>query len=245
MEPRHLPNAPIREALVDLQVTLPQEATIELLDTCHEQLNTKYPIRKSVKIGTFGVNWEDDQPPKTSVDHSVLGYRYESEDHANVLQIRTNGFTFSRIENYTTWEDMIREARELWEIYADATSPQQITRVATRYINVMRLPLPINDFQNYLTAPPQVPENLPQGISSFLTRIVLPEPHINAVGIITQALESIEPEAVPVVLDIDTFVTRPFDVENNEYWNCLDQLREFKNRIFFGSVTEEAGGLFG
>lgn len=244
MEPKHLPNAPIREALVDLQVSLPPEATLTLLDTCHSSLSKKYPIKKPIKIGTFGVNWEENQPPKTSVEHSLLGYRYETEDHSRVLQIRTNGFTFSRIENYTTWEDMIEEARATWQVYAKAASPQSISRVATRYINVMRLPLPIEDFGDYLTAPPRVPRELPQEISSFLSRIVLPNTSIEAVGIVTQALERIESEVAPIVLDIDTFVAKQFDTDGEDFWNCLELLREFKNRIFFGSITEKAGGLF-
>lgn len=244
METRHLRNAPIKEALIDLQVALPQDAGIELLDKCDKEISEGYRTKKPIKVGTFGVNWSEDQPLTTTMDHEILGYRYESDDKTQVVQVRTNGFTFSKLERYTTWEDMKAEARRLWTVYADATSPEVITRVATRYINVMRIPLPIRDFEEYLTAPPQVPNNLPQGINSYLTRIVLPEPNLGAVGIITQALEKLEKESAPIVLDIDVFVGKHFDASSEEYWGCLEKLRTFKNQIFFGSITEKTGGLF-
>ena len=77
-----------------------------------------------------------------------------------------DGFTFSRLKPYETWENLRDEAYRLWQKYREITSPE-IIRVALRYINKLEFPLPIKNFSDYLTAAPIVPAELPQGVSSF------------------------------------------------------------------------------
>ena len=155
------------------------------------------------------------------------------------------GTRFSRLEPYETWEKMKENASRLWNEYRGIARPKALTRIATRFINVLRLPNPIYDFGDYLRAPPQVPEKLPHGISSFLTRVVMHETTIEAVGILSQALENIEnPETMPIVLDIDVFIERNFAADTLDFWNALEQLRKFKNEIFFESITERTAELF-
>jgi uncharacterized protein (TIGR04255 family) len=136
------------------------------------------------------------------------------------------------------------EAYRLWLLYKDITCPDSITRVALRYINNLNIPLPIRDFDDYLTAPPVVPEGLPQGVVSFLTRVVIHEPSIGANAIITQALESVVGEVAPVILDIDVFRLRPEGIEEKDAWDTIEKLRHFKNHIFFKSVTNKLKEMF-
>jgi uncharacterized protein (TIGR04255 family) len=154
-----------------------------------------------------------------------------------------DGFTFSRLEPYDTWEEMKEEAVRLWEIYAASVSPDPITSVGTRYINVLKLPLN-RELKEYLTAPPTIPEGLNQELSSFLTRVEIRDPAIGSHGILTQALEGVRKDNAPIVLDIDVFITRQFDPQDEEFWYCLDQLRDFKNTVFFESITEKTTELF-
>jgi uncharacterized protein (TIGR04255 family) len=44
--PRRYPHAPIKEALIDLQVTLPAEISIETLQRIQKQVQADYPIAK-------------------------------------------------------------------------------------------------------------------------------------------------------------------------------------------------------
>ena len=93
--------------------------------------------------------------------------------------------------------------------------------------------MPIRDFGEFLTAPPIVPESLPQGVSSFLTRVTLYEPLIDAEAIITQALEPIiKVDFASIILDIDVFKNKPDGIEEKNAWETLEKLRYFKNRIF-------------
>ncbi len=243
---RHLSNAPIREALIDLRVALPDEVASEDLEAAYSHIRNQYPVQKPIHHGRFGIHFDFKAETHKTIqaEQSSLGYRFESEDGKQIVQFRTNGFTFSRLAPYTSWEDVRGEAESLWKVYCDAAVPMRVTRIAARFINEIRIPLPFKDFGEYLTAPPRIPEQLPQALSSYLLRIVLPEPKIGAFAIITQALEEVKPDHAPVILDIDTFINQTPDDDDATIWRRLEDLRNFKNNIFFESITEKALELF-
>ncbi len=86
---------------------------------------------------------------------------------------------------------------------------------------------------------------MPQGLQcSFLTRVVIHDPEIDAAAIITQAFEQIvDPKLIPIILDIDVFRQKEV-ISEEEAWQTLEKLRHFKNRIFFASITEKTKELF-
>ena len=114
--------------------------------------------------------------------------------------------------------------------------------MATRFINSVQFPLRHGDnLETYLTAPPRVPENLPQGISSFLQRVVVQDAQTQASIIVTQLLEPpLEEGPPPVILDLDAFREAEFAPGGREAWACLEELRGLKNRFFFASLTARA-----
>jgi uncharacterized protein (TIGR04255 family) len=100
----------------------------------------------------------------------------------------------------------------------------------------------MGDFGEYLTAAPRIPLELPQHVTRFLSRVsIVRADAVSAV--ITQAFEGIVgPKNVTVLLDIDTFKQEDFSEE--DIWVVLEELHDFKNEIFFSSLTEEAVRLF-
>jgi len=243
--PRKLKNAPIKEAVIDFRVALKEEIEIEKLDSEYSSISNEYPKKETLLQGKFGLPFGESEPVSKIVN--PIGYRYTSGDGKYVAQFTVGGFTLSRMEPYTVWEDVRNEAAKLWEIYHRVANVETITRMATRYINVMRIPMDtLKEFGEYLTCPPEVPKVLPQGVSSFLSRIVFHDPDIGAQCILTQALEAadFENRLIPIILDIDVFIERPFPIINGHYWQEIDKLRHFKNRVFFESITDKAEGLF-
>jgi uncharacterized protein (TIGR04255 family) len=243
IEKRHLPHAPIKEALIDIQVAFPEKITVEALNSKYARIADQYPKHETLQRGEFGLHNEDGQPTTVTIGHTIAGYRYSSEDGLRVAQFRVDGFTFSQLEPYNTWEEMKEEAVKLWEVYVDAVSPDPITRVGTRYINILKLPLN-TELKEYLEAPPTIPAGLNQELGSFLTRVDIHDPTIEARGFLTQALEGVHDDYAPIVLDIDVFVTKEFDPKGDEFWQYLEQLRDFKNTVFFESITDKAAELF-
>lgn len=240
---RHLSKAPITEALVDLRVKLPAESrNVTLIEKIAEQIKKRYPEKKRLLEHRFEFHLGPPPTEKTATNH--VGYRFTSDDGQQVVQAGINGFTFSRLKPYDTWEQLREEAYQVWKVYEVVLRPEAITRVATRFINQLDIPGPNIDFDHYLTAAPVVPKTLPQAMSSFFTRTVVPDEKTHVVAIITQAFEpGPNPQIVSVTLDIDVFKEQSFE-NQDEAWGTIDYLRASKNQIFFDSITEKTAELF-
>jgi uncharacterized protein (TIGR04255 family) len=174
-----------------------------------------------------------------------VGLTFRSTGGENVAQFRIDGFTFSRLSPYTSWDEIFPEAFRLFKMYVGIMAPDFITRIAVRYINKLSIPLPLGDFSEYLGAPPVIPTDLPKQVATFLTRIVIPEADLGAEAVITQALEKpTDPNFVTIILDIDVYRARQYELDIERIKLEFEELRQLKNKIFFGSITEEAARLF-
>ncbi len=244
---RHLDNAPITEAIIDFRVRIPSGADPGQFSSLKKELKDRYPHVVDMKMAEMSFRMIDDKPVWTPPGEGrIIGYRFESEDKKNVAQFRNDGFTFSRLKPYNNWEHIFEEARNLWSLYVRIASPESIARIATRYINRLKIPLPVYDFKQYLTSSPQIPESLPQGVSSFLSRVLIYDPKLDIAANVTQAFEANVEESnfVIIIIDIDAYKRGEFNPEENNVWDYFAELRDMKNRIFFEHITEDAARLF-
>lgn len=247
----HLSKAPIVEALIDFRVKPRDGLQPSDLQPIQERLKDRYPTQKSIHHvkAEFSVNVANGAAPEIPVrssSESKIGIRLDSTDRLHVLQAQIHGFTFSRLKPYDTWETLLEETRAYWNLYVEVAAPVSVTRVATRFINRLELPLPIPEFEEYLSRPPVVPDGIPELVSEFVSRIVAHDSASGASIVVIQALESVVPGSniLPVLLDIDVFKQANFDVNSNEYWKLLSEFRILKNTAFFGSITERTKELF-
>ena len=189
------------------------------------------------------------EPPKTRdwnrLTNTPVGYAFRTSDNQRVVQFRSNGFTCNWLRPYAEWSDLRDMAVRMWQIYLGAAQPDQVVRLGLRYINHLELPVPRDDFAEYLTAQPNIPAALPQTLMSFFTRVAIQDEGIDCVAVVTQAFEGIiNPKVFPLILDIDASKLVNLQPNSDEIWILLDQLRDFKNRIFFESLTEDAVRVF-
>ena len=240
--PRHLSRAPIREAIVDVR-TYPFREGLDF-KKARERLTADFPKVDAIRMRTFGLE-SDRADFRTRASEHIRGIRLASQDGRYVVQFRSDGFTFSRLPPYETWEVLRARAAELWSVFAETAKPERVTRLAVRYINLLGLPLPIEDMGDFLVCPPDVPAELGFNVTSFLSRIVMTDPTARGtIAILTQALESPTPTTVPITLDIDVFRESESQPSADAMWATLEQLRVIKNRIFFESITERTARLF-
>ncbi|MBZ5551041.1 MAG: TIGR04255 family protein [Acidobacteriia bacterium] len=152
--------------------------------------------------------------------------------------------TYNKLEPYTTWEEVFSEAYRLWHLYIESAKPLDVTRLAVRYINRLRLPAPVQ-LSKYLAAPPVLPPPIPQTIREFLTRVVVFESEHNSSAIITQAVEAaLDPTLTPVLLDIDAFREATIAPGDPLMPQMFEELRRLKNDIFFASITEHTVEMY-
>ncbi len=240
-KPRHLSRAPITEALIDIRLTLPKETrTLPYLAELNTQFGGSYTDRKDIKECQYKVQFG--RPELDEKTSTQLGFRYTNAENTQVIQATINGFTFSRLPPYENWERLKEEAKRTWTIYSHHVRPETITRVAVRYINRLVLPGLLVELDQYLRYVPKVPKVLPQVLGPYFSQIVVPDRQGQRTAIITQSSPP-NPVAVSPILDIDVFMERLFSDED-EVWGALDQLRDFKNQIFFDCITEKTAKLF-
>lgn len=246
---RQLANAPVREALIDLRFE--PAVTLEVIDRFISKLGNEYGSPTDLWEAVFGL-MNQGAAAATHSGQRVVGRRVQSNGAAPqyVLQARTAGFTLSRLSPYGKWQELRDEAAALWGSFRAVAGQVDVTRVAVRYINELNLPLPMSDFEEYLTVPPRVPSGLSQSVSGFFSRVIIPDPTSDCVSIVTQVLDG-QPVASPagaaimVLLDID--VTRTLRLrgdEATETFAALDVLRDQKNRMFFEHLTERTVEMY-
>lgn len=238
----HLAKAPAREALIDLRFE--RKISIAEVDRFVEAARSSFETCVDLVEAVVGIG-PDGAPSKPH--HSIVGRRLDSQKSHYVLQCRLDGFTLSRLSPYGEWNQLRSEAQRWWGLLSEVVGQQEVSRIAVRYVNAIAIPLPVLDFGDYLTCAPRVPQELAQGISGFLYRVIVPDEEKDCVSIITQALEGPStPDgrggAVTVLLDIDVFRTCHDD--GHGVWAGLDELREQKNRVFFAHLTEKAMEMF-
>lgn len=236
----HLPNAPITEALIDIRVQHSPDMNIERIRPFHEKFKEDFPETKTRFRFEGKFDLGEEESTVTTEVNQPNGFFYTSADEKRVLQARLDGFTFSRLKPYETWEALSGEALSYWNMYSEFTQPLSISRVAVRYINRLELPFPFKDFSEYLNAAPTIPKYLPQELLGFLTRIVVPFPENGCMAIITLSLDSIpDGNNLPILFDIDVFKEDNFDRDGKKAWETIHELRRVKNRIFFESITDK------
>jgi len=210
---RHLKNAPITEALVDLRVQSSRKIDAAGLKKLTEDLGNTYVLKGPIRVGE--VNFESTQELAVKVATQELGFRFHSTDDKFVAQFQHQGFTLSRLAPYTDWTHLKREAERLWPLYVKVVKPERVIRLACRYINNLNLRMrPGQEFSEFLTAAPDVPNALPQTLMSFMQRVVIAHPEMKAITILTQLLEpnaAATIDKVPVILDVDVQCQEQFD----------------------------------
>lgn len=237
---RHLRNAPIREALIDLQVPRLADIPEQVRDDIQGRLGAPYQSAQALRLVEARIATSPVGGRVTSTDRP-RGWLFRSIDETKVVQFRSDGFTFNRLRPYTNWEQVRDEALPLWAMYLERLQPAAIKRIAVRYINEMSFPT--QDLDRYLDVPPRIPASLDYRIAGhFSQALIEARPPISAR--LAQALEPAVSEAVTVLLDIDVYRTDEHDVGDDRLRERLDELRDVKNRLFFSSITEEAATLW-
>ncbi len=246
MEHEVFPNAPITEAILDIRANLPSTVDLAALATFQGGLQERYPTRVERVVMQGGMKLAEAGAQITHAIKGTLGYQFSSEDGKKVVQARLDGFSHHKLKPYDKWESFFAEANELWERYRTIANPINVTRIAIRYINRIEIPMPITDLKDYLLTCPEIATGAPQAMASFFMRLVLAKEDSDAVAIVTETTAPPPPDlrVMPIILDIDVYLERVFDPTDGAIWTQLESLRQFRNEVFFNSITPKTRELF-
>jgi uncharacterized protein (TIGR04255 family) len=240
----HYPNTPITEAIIDLRVKPAEGVDRALLKQVGEGEEAEYPRQEEVveAVGQMAVG---PGGGSASVQQTPIGWKFISEDRKQIVQSRVNGFTFSRLAPYESWNPFRHEAKRLWEVYRRTLNPVSVVRVAVRYINRIDIPGDSVDLKDYFRTSPEIAADLPQQLDGYFMQLRLPYPDVSGHCVINQTIVPPAREnVVSVVLDIDLFRTLDLPQHEEGIWSFFEKLHAAKNYIFETCITDSARRVF-
>ncbi|MFM2430785.1 MAG: hypothetical protein RLZZ511_1998 [Cyanobacteriota bacterium] len=240
-ERRHYSKAPIREAIIDFRVVLPDYITLKNLYDLFPKINADYPQQESSWLLQSQVT----AGPSigTSTNQTQTGYVYTSSDRRQVLNAGLAGFTFSQMEPYDRWEVFRDEAKRLWQIYRESIDILSVTRIGARYVNRIDIPSTSIDFKDFFRTIPEVSPDLPQGLSGYFMQLQIPQEDIEAMVLINQFMAPPQSsESVSVILDIDVF-QEALQIVDDSFWASLEILHAKIDNVFEACITNKTREL--
>ncbi|MHB8846286.1 MAG: TIGR04255 family protein [Nitrospirota bacterium] len=239
------PRAPITEALLDIRVELNKSFPLSDLEQLHQKIKDRFPDKQQRIAFQTNIKLAPSGPTAEIPSSQPDGYLFRSSATNKILQARLDGFTFNKLKPYQNWQVFKSEAQELWDLYYQCTKPLKITRLALRYINRIDLPVPFNTFKDYILTLPEVAPELPQALAGFFMQLTIPNSEKEATAVVNETIENVTgSQKLPLIFDIDVFREVSFMNNRADIWPIFDQLRDFKNDIFFSSITEKTKELF-
>lgn len=238
----HLPNAPIVEAVIHWRARSEKKLMpADLLEQIKQRL-PDYPTaqqQQEVEMESqFGPDGASTQQHRTTWH----GFRFESAEKPYVAQFTRNGFVFSRLKPYESWEPFEAEALRLWRIYQELAEPSEIQRLGVRFINLIA-PVQPRQLKSLLTLPPKNPKGMEIPVAGFMhqTTFEIPSTPYNL-----NVIQTIQPPSPPhatgfgLIVDIDVFTTGAFDLDPDKTKQRLAEMRWLKDKVFFTLLTTKA-----
>ena len=243
----HLEHAPIVEALIDMRVSLQPGFEASTFRQLLEMLKETYPVAEEIHAvalrGALNINAST---LNQEIADQIIGFRLKNEEGTRLVQFRLDGFTFNHLKPYSDWDAFYNEAWHNWELYLKFAGPIEVTRIALRYINKAELPFG-EKLKTYVKNHPSLDKAIPAELAAFLLHAqVKLTGSEDTVATVVQYTEPTTPKhGIVYVLDIDASKTGNFIPTDAEtFKNYFDELRGFKNEIFFNTVTPKAIDLW-
>ncbi len=231
----------IVEAVVDLDCILPPTQRLEDLQSAAEQaFGDAYP-EFSVQI------WRDHSfeatphPPSTiAVEQRVEALQFASPDKREVVQMRSQGYSFNRLAPYPGLDAYMDAMERTWKLYCAIACPVEVKVIRLRYIN--RIPLPMTEgrvnLETYLNVAPPLPLEKDLTFTGFLEQHTAVEVATGYQVKLILASEAPIGQVFPVIYDITVAAGERHDPKDWAWILAkIQALRALKNRIFESSLT--------
>lgn len=232
----HYSKAPIVEAILAIQVECTVAPEYEQFSDSLGEYRSVNPVYES----EFVFNIED---ASSKGNTKTVGRKYMSSDGKQVAQFKVDGFMFSRLAPYDTWESFSAEAKRLFELYVAAIDTSwNVTSVLLRYINKLSLPVGPS-LDKYLNVYAHLPESFPSSTQGYFIRLELsltePVP-----GVLTMQHAMLQEAASDTYsFLIDNEFRFPTGARDEQLWSLFLELRHLKNQTFERTLTERAKDL--
>lgn len=248
-QPRILAKPPIVEAVLDIDCDMPPGQDLPALEApARDAFRDRYPTFRTRFLHEGHIELHGGETaPKVSAKVGIQALQCLQNDEKQLVQLRTQGFSFNRLAPYSTLDNYLPEIERTWRLFVNLASPIQIRVVRLRYINRIELPLTQGRIElgDYLKVSPQLPDDAGLSFAGFFNQhAAVEEGTGNTVNIIL-ATQPPQDGAVPIIFDI-TAATAGAAEPGDWDWilERIRLLRALKNRVFWNTLTDRCLNLF-
>jgi uncharacterized protein (TIGR04255 family) len=237
----HYKKAPIVEAILEASV---ERATPIHSDELAEIVKDKAMFPHRVELMAASGQMTVGPTLSASATTQKIGYQFVSADQKFVLHCRVDGFAISRLAPYTSWNDVYVEYAKHWKRFVEIIRPDQVVKLAVRYVNRFDLPGTSVELSDYFRTYPEVSEDIRYELSGFLNQLNIPMRDINGQAIITQACVPPRDESViSILLDIAVSMIVNLPSGDPSLDSKMTNLRMRKNELFEACIKQPARDL--
>ena len=240
MQIRALKNPPIKEAIIS--ASFKNTVDLEKVNAfCNsEEIKNFYPNKNEALNLLLNVPPDAKKTATTTASQQHIGYILNCEDCNKSIQVKLGQISFHNTNNYIGWNDFFDEFKRIWQIFCRIVGVVDLTQLSVRYINDVVLVPPFDKgFQEYINLLPIIPKGISPTVNNFFLQINIPNSDGTLTGIITESIASAEPRELHLILDINAYKVSNFVCNSDEMWNTLENLRNFKNEMFFNCLTDK------
>jgi uncharacterized protein (TIGR04255 family) len=243
-----LKNAPIVEAVLDIDCAFQPGFKIKAVEKqARDAFAHDYPSFRPLLFQEHELKQETGAAPKMIIRRGVQSFQFRQADQLQLIQIRTDGYSFNRLSPYSSLDDYLPEIEKTWAKFVEITKPVQIRRLVLRYINRILLPMDGEklELNNFIKISPQLPMEDELTFLGFLNQYTVEENRTRNIVNLTMTIQKMEKDHLPFILDISAIYPRTL---LPDHWPAIgekvSELRGLKNRVFRNTLTERCLSLF-
>ncbi len=243
-----LPNPPIIEAVLDIDCELPPSFDIRSVEeAARKTLAKSYPKLRPIVVQDHRVETTPDNRMKYSVEGGLQGFQFLKSDEKQLVQLRSQGFSFNRLAPYSSLDDYLPQIKKLWLQYLKIATPVTVRSIRLRYINRILIPTDTHGvkLEDYILNGPRLADPERLTLTGFLDQYSAIDKKSGHQTNSVLTLQPIVDDKLPVIFDNGVTSSESGDVDD---WNWIRStildLRELKNHIFLRTVTEKCLNLF-
>ena len=243
-----LAKAPIVEAVLDINCDMPPAFDLAALEgPARDAFRAQYPKFRTRFLEQHRFESMADEPTKHFAKRAIQALQFLHDDEKQLVQVRTQGFSFNRLALYTSLDDYLSEIQRTWKLFVEIASPVQIRVIQLRYINRILLPLTDGrvELKIYFKSSPKLPDENKLLFAGFLNQQTAVEADTGRQVNIVLASQPPEKEKYSIIFDI--CVTSAGAATAKDWtWILaeIQSLRDLKNRIFRNTLTRKCLSLF-
>lgn len=243
-----LSRAPIVEAVLDIDCDYPPGFRLTCLqENAREAFGAEYPVFRPQLFREHEFEANPELPPRLAIRQDLNALHFLKEDERQLVQVRVQGYSFNRLDPYTSLDDYLPEIERTWRAFAKLTSPLRIRTIRLRYINRILLPMSGGKvvLDDYLNVAPQLPGGADLELTGFLIQHRAEEKGTGLQVHTVLTANAPEGQSLPVILD-NTVAAAEHGSPDDRAWisDRIHALRDLKNRIFRNTLTEKCLSLF-